>query len=324
MPATTLNGLRARAKGAKPLAVLCNDLHLRATRPVARAEADWLGLQAEALTELRALAEALEVSVVCAGDIFDRPTPPPEIIRLAVERMPPCWAIPGQHDLPAHDLGQVGRSAYGVLVAACKVWTLPTDVFTKASRHLGLVGYPWGQVPRPLECDDTGGRCVVAVCHQYVAPSKAKAYPGAPPKAIMGGQWADQLAGYHVAHFGDNHQGFTTTVGGCVVWNGGGFLATKADEKEYLPRVGVLFEGPVVVPYSLPTQRRAEWAPVVGMLADAQAQVETSAQAFLQTLAQVAAVGSDYVEALRVAAEGQPDAVAQVLRGCLSEVRGDV
>ena len=117
------------------IAVLCSDIHLSLKCPVARsAEPNWLEATKRSLDELRSVAEEHNAHVVVAGDIFDRWNSPPEIINFAIENLPNCYAIPGQHDLPNHRYEEIERSAYYTLIKAGIIENLNPDFIKLSSK----------------------------------------------------------------------------------------------------------------------------------------------------------------------------------------------
>src|SRR4030042_1550393 len=101
-----------KKKDDKVIALFCSDLHLSLTPPVFRSnEPDWLTAQQRPLDELRALQSKHQCPIFCAGDLFDKWYGGPkehacELVNWAIKHMPYMHCIPGQHDLPEHDLTQ--------------------------------------------------------------------------------------------------------------------------------------------------------------------------------------------------------------------------
>lgn len=229
----------------KALAILCSDLHLSLQQPACRADKDWMKVQADYLEQLNELAKDHGVPVICAGDIFDRWNPPPELLHFALENLPnQMLCVPGQHDLPNHNLEEMHRSGYGVLVKARKIVDMsgPTRLWT--NDKFMAWGFGWGQDLTPMRRRKEG-LIHIAVVHQYIW-FEGKGYPGAPEEAKLPEMKA-RLAGYDAAVFGDNHQGFLASPhpdGKNVCWlmNCGTFIRRKADEMDYRPQVGLLLE----------------------------------------------------------------------------------
>src|SRR5574340_1610341 len=82
------------ADGSPCVAILCSDIHLSHRPPLARAcEDDWYGVQAGYLQQVFTLAGDVGkprgmrgVPIVIAGDIFDKPQPPVELVNFALRQ----------------------------------------------------------------------------------------------------------------------------------------------------------------------------------------------------------------------------------------------
>lgn len=210
------------------------------------------------LGQLRGLSEGHgtpgnPLPVICAGDIFDRWNAPAELINFALACLPRMYGVPGQHDLPHHSYEDIRKSAYWTLVEAGKIVNLepgkPVGVGT-----MQLWGFPWGIPVEP--CPETAHLGLdVAVVHKYVW-SKSTCYPGAPSDSYFM-KVQKQLLGFDVAVFGDNHQSFET--GGKKLpsdtypkmFNCGGFMRRKSDERDYQPTVGLLHSDGSITRYKL-------------------------------------------------------------------------
>lgn len=221
----------------KPIATFCSDIHLTLSKPPCRDDEDWLETQAHYLAQLQDLAAGSPI--VCAGDIFDRWNPPPELIRFAIKHLPDGMiCVPGQHDLPNHRLDLMHRSAYGVLVACGKIVDLEyAKVWTDSEGRFVLHGYGWGQEikPQPYKLKPVQ----IAIVHQYIWTAD-KGYKDAPQEANLSA-FKKCLQGYDLAVFGDNHKGFVAKAGDCQVINNGGFIRRKSNEIFYRPTISQLY-----------------------------------------------------------------------------------
>jgi hypothetical protein len=275
-----LSLLRSDDTPAHVVAILCSDLHLSHKPPIARSvEPDWYKTMGRYLKQLRDLADHHKAPVVCAGDIFDdgwRPHRcPPELINFAIAHLPRMYAIPGQHDLPYHRYDMVERSAYWTLVEAGVIKDLcPVDEVTilpKAKpdqKEVIVFPFPWGFPVKPPP--GTSPEFIhLCVAHQYVWCAE-KGYPGAPEdqhiRFVL-----ENLRGYDVALFGDNHKGFIwSREGWPTVFNHGTFIRRKSDEREYQPHVGLLYSdgGIVLLPYKTDKDRWIDVASTTEKLAN--------------------------------------------------------
>lgn len=240
------------------IAILCSDLHLSHNAPKNRAEKgkEWYEAMGRSLFELRLLQNKYDCPVLCAGDIFDKWDSPAELINFAIDFLPDkMYAVPGQHDLPLHDMGAIHKSAYWTLVAAGKINQLRNDDFNDDFPGLVILGFPWGTKLKNIEntnwsnLDDV---IKVAVVHKYCW-TENKAYPGAKNGEYFKAH-ADKLKGFDVAVFGDNHKSFLETYKGMFIWNNGLFLRRKIDERNANPQVGLLTKEGTVIRHSIMTE----------------------------------------------------------------------
>jgi len=196
--------------------------------------------------------------VLCAGDIFDKWNSPPELINFAYDNLPDNMiAIPGQHDLPLHKYDDIEKSAYWTLINTGKIKNLTNQFQTG---DLILYGFPYGF--KVEQKDDIGGYgkefIHIAVVHEY-RWIPGHSYPNAPTERKihkrMSGVKGKKWLGYDAAVFGDNHIGFSTSVGNTQVFNCGAFMRRKSDEIDYKPQIGLLLESGKVEPYFLDTSK---------------------------------------------------------------------
>lgn len=215
---------------SKPIAIFCSDIHLSHNPPALRClEEDWYEAMSKPLRELGRLAKKLGVPIICAGDIFHKWNSPAELINFALQELPKCYAIPGQHDLPNHEYEHIERSAYWTLVEAGVVKHIEPGSPVELEK-LELHGFPWRHEPEP--CLSDSRLIKVAVIHKYCWFGKYK-YLSAPEENNVSNF---QLAGFDAAVIGDNHIGW---VDGRVC-NCGGFMRRDSPDLQRKPFIGVL------------------------------------------------------------------------------------
>ena len=242
--------------GYKPaLAVLTSDWHLSDKAPLFRSkEKDWLAVQERFLTQISVLAKSLGgVPIVCAGDIFDKWNPSPALINWAMDFVPRCYTVPGQHDLRHHCYEDLHLTAYWTLVKSGRIIHVKPGIpFPAGKDDKGLIlhGFPWGFDLRPcIQPPHTFGKHV-AIVHKYVWV-KGCAYPGAPEDAKLSAL-RPFLKGYDCAVFGDNHLGFISNrEGECAIANTGTPVRRNSDFREYRPFVAILYNNGTVEKHCL-------------------------------------------------------------------------
>lgn len=236
------------------IALLCSDIHLSHNAPVARsAEPNWYSAMKRPLDEIADLAKAHDAPIICAGDVFDRWNSPPELINFAIDYLPNCMAIPGQHDLPNHRLDEIHKSAFNTLVKAHKIYHLQKWEFFQSDK-LSISAFAWGEeiLPHDQDRQPENDRIQLAVIHHYLYTNRSNSYHGVSIQDHTS-KFRDKLKGYDAAVFGDNHIGFSATIGKCNVMNTGTLLRRKIDEINYKPQVGLLHEDGSITPHFLDT-----------------------------------------------------------------------
>lgn len=227
-------------KSDQVIAILCSDIHLSHRAPIARsAEPDWYAAMQRPLDQLADLKARHDCPIICAGDVFDKWDSPAELINFALEYLPVIYAIPGQHDLPDHNLDDIKRSAYWTLVTAGEIENIEEPI---SICGFSLYPFPWGvdvspPVLRPKNSIN------LAVVHSYIW-TQGSSYPGAPKDKNVS-KYIRRLEGYDAAVFGDNHQGFICSIGSeegdhCSIMNCGTLMRRTSKELNYQPQVGLL------------------------------------------------------------------------------------
>jgi hypothetical protein len=216
----------------KVIAIFCSDLHLSLTPPPLRSqEPDWFAAMQRPLDEIRQLKELHHCSVFCAGDIFDKWNSSPELINWAIQHNPVDYAIPGQHDLPEHDINQIERSAYRTMEKAHAFESLDPTPFTPFA-DFTISAFPFGSKIRPAGKNKTD-YIRIALIHQY------NWIPGHvysdSPKGIAGhiDSSRKEFEGYDIVVSGDNHIPFSDPInhGNTQFVNCGSLMRRKSDDK---------------------------------------------------------------------------------------------
>jgi hypothetical protein len=218
------------------LAVACSDIHLSLNPPPARAGEDWFAAMKRTLDELRKISEEYDAPILCAGDIFDHWDSSPELINFALQNMPPMISIPGQHDLPFHSIENVRKSAWQTLVEAGLIVDVSTEAYVDSKFQ--VVGFPFGKPLQPMRWKS--GLFTISLIHKYVW-TKKHSYPNPPPSGNAS-VVKRKMKGYNIIISGDNHTPFCVRGRNPTLFNCGTLMRRKSDEKDYKPRVGLIFE----------------------------------------------------------------------------------
>lgn len=286
------------------VAICCADIHLSLNPPLARSqEPNWFEAMARPLKELENLKMDLGgVPILCAGDVFDRWNPTPELINFAMDHLPQMYAIPGQHDLPFHSYADIQKSAYWTMVKHERI--VNVDPQFRFSSHR-VMGFPWGraiQCPPPIEIMGLN----IALVHEYTW-TKDAGYPDAPESHRLN---TAKYQGYDMVIIGDNHISWDS-FGVCppYIWNAGGFYRRKSDEVDHRPRVGLIHADGSVESHYLDCSKDV----LVPTAHGEQAIVSHEVSAFVNHLRTLHGASLDYREELVRAMRSQPDDVKKLL-----------
>ena len=244
-------------KKAKVVGILCADIHLSHEPPVWRSnEPSWYDAMRRPLCELQDLQQKYKCPILVAGDVCDKWNCCPELINFAMICMPKeVFAIPGQHDTPEHNTAQMERSAYYSLVLSGTISNME-GVTTQPLVDFNTYTFAYGEKIEPPAWDVTKatGQPNIAIVHKYVWTGKHK-YPTASKEAKIETRSNKMIKGkyygYDVIVYGDNHKGFSAHVGKTTIFNCGTLMRRKSDEKDYKPKVGLLYSNGSVEPYYL-------------------------------------------------------------------------
>ncbi len=227
----------------KPSALLAADYHLRDSQPLCRGD-DFISAMISTSKFISDICEEHKIPLLIAGDIFDHWKPSPRLLSLAIEYMPKFIAIPGQHDLPEHNLLLHHKSGLAVLEAAGVAIVLnnprgeiylPEKEWADQSNWM-VVGFPYGSKPALLGNIKRRypSRRKVCMIHQLISHI-VHPFPGADAPTARG--ILGDLKGYDFILSGDNHQQFTLSHRSQLLVNPGSIFRTKADQIDHTPAV---------------------------------------------------------------------------------------
>jgi DNA repair exonuclease SbcCD nuclease subunit len=245
----------------KPVAILTADIHLSHTPPAARShEPDWYEAMRRQLKWLKSLQQQLSVEysipIFVAGDIFHKYNPPAELINFALRELPDnIYAVPGQHDLPFHNIQDIHKSAYWTLVESGKIKNVSHEYPVRIESPVGVIrlqGFPFGTPLTPLKPYDLPA-IDIALIHEYCW-QRGASYPKASDEQSAESH-QNNAKNYDILVFGDNHIPHEDLSKKPAVFNCGGFYRRTIDEVDYRPSVGVLYSDKTIMREYIPVQQ---------------------------------------------------------------------
>jgi len=207
-----------------PDCVLTSDWHIRADTPQCRTD-DFTEAMWKKAQFICDLADKHEIPILLSGDLSHRPQWPNWLIEKFMSIIPDVEiiAIPGQHDLPGHNLDAIPQSGFGVLYRSGYI-----SIFTGSRLLNNIKMFPFG-VPISDDPDAT-----IAITHQMVIEDKPY-WPG--QVASSAKSLLKKFPDYKLILSGDNHQSFVVEYEGRLLVNPGSMMRSTADQIDHRPRV---------------------------------------------------------------------------------------
>jgi predicted phosphodiesterase len=229
-------------------AILFADLHLLENRPICRTD-DIEITMINKLSFIQQLQIKHECPVFFSGDLTEKWKVSPWLISLALRYLPKHMiGVPGNHDLPAHNLNRLDESAYWALVSGGRIDDL-SDGEEIEWDDMVVRGFPFGTKLMPTK--PIKGMKQVAIVHHYVYKGR-KPFPGqlTGVTSLM-----RKLKGYDLILTGDNHLPFTHKSRGQLLVNPGSIFRWDADQIDDRPRVYLWYDDNTIEPIFLPIEQ---------------------------------------------------------------------
>jgi len=224
-------------------AILCADIHIRADVPKARTD-DFHGSMWNKLGEILQLAHNNgDCPILVAGDLGEKAEWPDWLeARFIVERMKypnvEILVVPGQHDLPQHNIELLDRSALGVLDSAGMIDVLIDEwsSFDRGKIQICVQPLPYGQemVNWPIE-NKPSNVFNIAMIHQLIIEGNTADWKGQSASPAL--DLLKKFSEYDLILSGDNHKPFVVEYEGRLLVNPGSMMRSTADQISHRPRV---------------------------------------------------------------------------------------
>lgn len=217
----------------KPTAILTADWHLRDDTPVCRTDDYWMA-QERKVKFVNKLSDRLGVSIFFVGDLFKKARPSYTLLSWSMDHVGAVHCIPGNHDLPDHNLKLLDSSAMGILRKADRLETYKNGVVW-ASNSYTIHGTSWGEklkndLCRPMD------ESVRKILFLHVLVYKGEnTFPGLESYRAI--DLLKEFSTYDLIVTGHNHQSFVERYEGRVLVNPGSIMRMSADQADHIPKV---------------------------------------------------------------------------------------
>ena len=217
--------------------VLLSDPHIRSDVPRCRNEEEFHPSMLAKLEFIKDLCNKHKCPLICTGDIGHHPAKSwsiwliERVISIFKDIDCGVYAVPGQHDLPNHNIEDIRDSAFGILMQAGVIHQLSYIEPVEVGNNILLYGFPFGSEFVNLKTYKNHRN--VAVIHKMIIQDK-ELWPGqTDPKANL----LLKKHNYDLIVSGDNHQAFTEEYKGKLLVNCGSMMRQRSDQIDFQPRV---------------------------------------------------------------------------------------
>jgi len=194
--------------------ILTGDLHIRDDQPEARTD-NYFEAQTKKIKFLKEQQEKYKCPILCAGDLFHKARSSKELEVWCLNNLPDnIITVPGNHDLPNHNLNKLDDSSLGVLNAADKILVhgVPLDTFT-------TIDYE----------DKKIGMIHSLIYHTDPIIAEGKIISKSAEKILK------EHLEFDIILSGDNHQTFVVEYKGRILINVGSMMRMNAGQIEHKP-----------------------------------------------------------------------------------------
>lgn len=204
--------------------IMLGDVHLRSNNPASRVDS-FFDTQMEKMKEVISLANESQASILCTGDVFDRPDSSHSLLAkyLPVFRQLEgrFLVVPGNHDIYGANLGTLDRSALGVFASSGVLDILSHDPIIVGNVGIGGTSYMHnGDLVAPKGTDYN-----ILVVHDMVLLEKEWREQ---EEFSYADKYLENMDGWDIILCGHYHYRFFLENNGKFILNPGAMVRVKA------------------------------------------------------------------------------------------------
>jgi len=293
--------------------ILTADWHLRSNKPRCRLDEDWLDTQRNVLNQIYVYAKKHKANVFVVGDIFHSTNETTNEIIAMVQNFAyglaefnrSLYILAGNHDLPQHNLDNIGRSAFQILLGSVNIFHMRLRVWEgDESMTISAVDFS----------EENSQEARLLFKHILCFPEKAWVPPGA--KVTKPSELFAQYGNAQYIFTGDYHQSFSYKKGNKKLFNPGCIIRQAADLINYEPSVMlILNDNGELLAERLPIEDPANL--VTDEYLEREEERNTRIDAFIERIKENGEITFDFLENVHNALKGNkidPNVKAFILK----------
>jgi len=220
-----------------PTLILLADTHIRETQPLCRID-DYFEAQREKWDFIDEIQHKYNIPILIAGDLFDKWKPSPKLLTWCIDNLPDnIIAIPGQHDLPNHNISLLDKSGLQTLDSAGVIQIIKNLCLKIKIKglNLNIHAYPFGSEIGSLNGTFKRQNNTKNIALMHYFTYKENKFPGC--NTYSANKLLKKMKGYDLIVVGDNHQSFIAEEDNRLLVNPGSLMRMKSDQIDYKPRL---------------------------------------------------------------------------------------
>jgi len=227
-----------------PLALLAADWHWREDQPQCRTD-DFMQTQIKKALFVKDICEKHDIPLLIAGDVFDFWKPSPELLSIVLRSMPYFICIPGQHDLPRHNIDLFHKSGLSVMMESRKAHVILMQGEERHLEDFTVFGYPYGEYPKARR-RRRNEKPSICMLHTQIS-DRQRMFETRNAYDVL-----EELTGYDLILSGDNHAQFFVEENNRILLNPGSITRQDADQIEHQPRVYLWYPNNTIEAIDIP------------------------------------------------------------------------
>lgn len=240
----------------KPLAILTADWHIRADTPKCRVD-NFFEAMEKKIQFIIDESNKLDVPILLAGDLGQRHQWPNWLLEWFIDCLSQLEnkliVIPGQHDLPSHNIDLWRESGIGVLGSDRTIKLVFTEGYIL--ENFILTCFPYGDKitdhnsPKERLNKNPTIAVTIAMIHDLIIKDKPEWPEQQATKALS---LLKKFPEYNLILSGDNHKTFTAEYQGRLLVNPGSLMRMSADQINHKPSIFIWYSDNTVKQVFLP------------------------------------------------------------------------
>jgi exonuclease SbcD len=214
--------------------IITSDIHSRESNPISRIDNYFETFKSKILWLREIQRQYGNIPILDGGDLLESWKSTPAVESFLIEYLPqPFYTVPGNHEMPYHNVNHFDKSSLNVLVKAGKVKLLnnkqPTEI-----NGIDIYGLNYGQETSDYIISKNKKR--ILVMHEMVTEEKTKLFESSTPEEIL-----NKYPQFDLIICGHNHKRFVEWIDHRCFLSPGSLMRMDSDQIDYKPNIYAVY-----------------------------------------------------------------------------------